>query len=209
MIKDLTVIPSRCGNCNEKITLHAKSLENNIEYLDGKNKNFQYELDTCQNCLYTSLDIEKSTNMKTKLKVKSKKYREIFDNEDLELGLRKIEAALFLTKDKDEEFLLNMYAAWRCENLKLDSISYRRKANMIFKEKYETTQVPLKNVLENIDSVRQAGEFEEALEKINKLKNDATKAGYHFPKQEVNFLHLEQLWCEKLDKTAHSKEEIK
>ena len=40
MLKDLTTIPSRCGNCNEKITLHAKNLENNIEYLDGKNKNF-------------------------------------------------------------------------------------------------------------------------------------------------------------------------
>lgn len=209
MLKDLTTIPSRCGNCNEKITLHAKNLENNIEYLDGKNKNFSYEIDFCTHCLYASLDIEKSTNMKTKLKVKSKKYKEILENQDLEEGIRKIEAALFLTKDKEEEYILNMHAAWMLENLGLDSISYRRKANNIFEEEFKVKQIPLKKVLENIDSKRQAGDFEEAIEKIENLKKDAIKANYKFKNEEIKFLEKEELWNKNYDLSPHSKEEIK
>lgn len=209
MIKDLTILPTRCGNCNEEVILHAKDLEGNIEYLDGKNSNFTYEVDCCPKCLYSSLDLEKSTNMGTKLKVKTRKYKEIFEDDTIDENLRTIEAALFLTKDKKEEYLLNMYAAWHLENIGEYSDNYRRKANKIFNEEYKKRQIPLKNVLENIDSTRILGEMEESLEKINRLKEEARKAGYKFSREETNFLELEENWNKQLDKTPHTIEEIK
>lgn len=209
MTTDLTELPSRCGNCNEKIILHARSLENNIEYLDGKNKNFTYSLDICEYCSYTAIDIEKQTSMKTKLKVKSKKYKDLLEDEETNELLRKINAALYLSKNKEEEFKLNMYGAWISENNNLMSNAYRRRAHELFDEKFTTSQVKLNQVLENIDSLRQIGDFDESLKKIENLKKDAAKVGYFFTKEEWNFIHLEEIWNKKSDKTAHTKEEIK